>query len=395
MIAVFEDIGTRVEVHREDGDRIPRHIVHFSSRYPDTLGTSAVKGLGQVVKYADSRPILWRGPLCQRSHRQHAVPSRKFSEVNMPSQALNAEIFTDQQTESSGLAEDLEIDLSTCRALRYPGKACRVEVLEKFFLTHPFTTLAVLETCQGTAALRGGGSILTFEDAIASEGQDEVWKLALSLCVDKVASNGLTQGQVQDYEILVLLSGYMARETVSNEGSFDPQLGFTCALLRNQGRLLLHSLLGANPVEVQRNLSGMADEDRLIAEFGITPTELGGHLLRAGRLPAVIQDVLTTIPGYLITTSRFCHEDELIIWTDLALALAEQTHREDCGAESFVKRIDILLEELSATHGLKGIDVLSMVKRAARHVFEFESTYPRTFQGSMLADRLKQLTTSG
>ncbi|MBI1840708.1 MAG: HDOD domain-containing protein [Verrucomicrobia bacterium] len=162
---------------------------------------------------------------------------------------------------------------------------------------------------------------------------------------------------------LCMLGGLLGREIVGRQGSCDPELGWVCGLLRSAGRLMMGRILEEDAEKARRRAFGMQNDDVTIATMGIAPSALTYHLWRVRALPSSLERALDAAPAYRITTAAFTHEDELLMWTDLALRLSGVALH--CGEmDTFSTRVAEFLEQESATHDLEESDIRKMINRA-------------------------------
>ena len=187
-------------------------------------------------------------------------------------------------------------------------------------------------------------------------------QVATSLLLSEVHRSSRGEWLEEDVK-LCLLGGLLGREIVAREGSCDVELGWVCALLRSAGRLMMGRILESDPRQAQLLSLAMHNDDITTAAMGIAPATLAYHLWRVRALPDALLMSLDAMPSYLITTSAFTHEDELLMWTDLALRLSGAVLQ--CGdVQSFSLRLGEFLEQESATHNLQAPDVQRMISRA-------------------------------
>lgn len=212
-----------------------------------------------------------------------------------------------------------------------------------------------------------GVPIDNIDVAIQVIGFEKVRNLAVSLMLVDNAEGQLNPEEVRETAALALASGLVARELARKGGTFDPELGFVCAILRNYGRLLMANFLAEDYREA-RSLASRIDSDEAYVEvFGLTPVELSFHLLKAKQLPKPLHKALEEVPAYLITTAAFTHEDDLLSITDLAVKLCELVDAADLTTAEFAGRAERLVQDAAAA-GWTGAELESLLKSVHDHL---------------------------
>ncbi|MBM3845317.1 MAG: HDOD domain-containing protein [Verrucomicrobia bacterium] len=254
-----------------------------------------------------------------------------------------------------------------CLAFRFPGESVRLDRLEEFLGSHPDIASELRATAERDARQLQKPQPADLEAVILDLGIHNSWKLSLALAIDSCARDLEPASNTTSTEVLVLLSASVARELIAVQGSFDPELGYVCGLLRNHTRLLMKRVLRSTHSCSNNSAFDLPDEFALEKAFGVTPAEIGAWLLRSKRLPPLLEAGLVTIPSYLVTASRFSHEEELLSWTDLSMILAQAALDPAIQIGSLASRIDAVLQELSASCGLSGEDMAHIISCSARH----------------------------
>lgn len=278
-----------------------------------------------------------------------------------------------------------------CLAFRFPGESARLEPLEEFLGSHPDVAFELRANAERDAEQLQKPKPVDLEAVILDLGICNSWKLSLALAIDSCARDLEAAHNNTGTEVVVLLSASIARELITVQGSFDPELGYVCGLLRNHSRLLMNRVLGSIHSCSSSSPFDLPDELALEKAFGVTPAEIGAWLLRSNRLPPVLEAGLVTIPSYLVTASRFSHEEELLSWTDLAMILAQAAMDPAIQIGSLDSRIDAVLQELSASCGLSGEDMVHIISCSARHTLRILTQPTVSWAAPLDSHRLRYL----
>lgn len=168
-----------------------------------------------------------------------------------------------------------------------------------------------------------GVPVSTITQAIQVIGFDRIRNLAISLMLMENAERSLSNAEQRQTSAIALTSGVIARSIMRNRGTNDPEQAFVCASLRNYGRLLMTTFL----IEDYRDALALADQigdDQAYKRiFGLTPLELGYHLLLSAHLPKSILRSLQAVPEEIIQFGAHTQEDELLSIADFSANLCQ------------------------------------------------------------------------
>lgn len=219
-----------------------------------------------------------------------------------------------------------------------------------------------LESAVGTMVYNPERTALrTPEEAIQHVGLERVHKLAVSLLINRCFQLQVPEEDRRELEVLALASGFLARELARRQEIVDPDFGMICALLRNFGRLMISSLLCEDRAEALALGVAADEEDRYVAIFGVSPTELSHDLFRASELPESLAIQIAGAPSYLTTAAPLTYEEEVIRLTDFALKVCALSITPGGRSAQFSTRVDRLLEDLDMPPSLTGWNVETML----------------------------------
>jgi len=187
-----------------------------------------------------------------------------------------------------------------------------------------------------------GADINSVGEAIQVIGFNRVRSLTMSLILLENANMWQFSEERREATLASLTSGILAQELAQSSESAEPELAFLCGALRGFGRIVLATYM----IDEFRGAEDLAPEltaDRAYREvFGLTPIELGYHLMEASHMSPVL---LKTLQGYNPARYRetiLSAEDRLLGIADYAYQLAQVSLDPAVSGADYGKTIDVL-----------------------------------------------------
>ncbi len=234
-----------------------------------------------------------------------------------------------------------------------------------------------------------GHNISTLSQAIQVIGFNKVRQLALSLLLIENAERTLNPVERREIASVALCSGMIAEAAMNRHGSFPPEQAFICASLRSYGRLLMTTFMLDEYRQALNAINEGADEDDTFNQiFGLTPLELGHHLLASAHLPELILHSLKKFPLEALRRSAEQPALQLLALADLSVKLAE------CALKPSINRVHFQqhLQRLATRHGrLFGFgtdELLSLLSEAGDQIQVFNKLFGLKGISSGLLPRL-------
>ncbi|MFP4282383.1 MAG: HDOD domain-containing protein [Opitutales bacterium] len=230
--------------------------------------------------------------------------------------------------------------------------------------------------------------ISTVSRAIQVIGFERVRNLAVALLLAENAERTQSEEQ-REAAALALQSGFLAQEVAKQKGlELNPEQAFICASLRNYGKLLMTTFLLP---EYRRARSFEADlgiDEAYRSVLGLTPLELGYHLLLSRNMPEPIMRSLQAFPGKTIEQAARDSRDDhtYLAVADFSVRLGELAIDPALDAERF----ELAAGQLAASY--KGwipgppIDLDELLKSADDEMRTLRRSYGiRSLSGRVLA----------
>lgn len=246
-----------------------------------------------------------------------------------------------------------------------------------------------------------GVEVSTITQAIHVIGFNKIRQLAVSLLLIENAERTLNPTEKREIAALALCSGLMAESVMEKHGSNNPEQAFICASLRNYGRILMTTFM----IEEYRRARTMAmkegasEDESFNQVFGLTPLELGYHLLESAHLPEPILKSMRSLPPDAVRKASQNPDVELLLLADLSVKLCEFALRSDLSAEEFEKNARALSNKSGRAFGLDVDGLLSALSDTGNQLNIFASAFGlKALTGSLsprLRDRVARKDPSG
>jgi HD-like signal output (HDOD) protein len=237
-----------------------------------------------------------------------------------------------------------------------------------------------------------GVEVSTISQAIHVIGFNKIRQLAVSLLLIENAERTLNPTEKREIAALALCSGLMAESVMEKHGSNNPEHAFICASLRNYGRILMTTFM----IEDYRRartlaMQGGASEDEAFNKvFGLTPLELGYHLLESAHLPEPILKSMRALPPDAVRKASQCPDVEMLLLADLSVKLCEFALRTDLSAEEFEKNARALSNKSGRAFGLDVEGLLGALNDTGKQLNTFASTFGLKALTGSLGPRLQE-----
>jgi len=236
-----------------------------------------------------------------------------------------------------------------------------------------------------------GVEVSTLTQAIHVIGFNKIRQLAVSLLLIENAERTLNPTEKREIAALALCSGLMAESVMEKHGSNSPENAFVCASLRNYGRILMTSFM----IEDYRRAriiameSGASEDEAFNQVFGLTPLELGHHLLASAHLPEPILKSLQSLPPDAVRKAAQNPNVELLVLADLSVQLCELALRPDISATEFEAKAHALSSKTGRAFGLDVEGLLGALNDTGQQLNTFAASFGLKALTGSLAPRLQ------
>jgi HD-like signal output (HDOD) protein len=236
-----------------------------------------------------------------------------------------------------------------------------------------------------------GVEVSSITQAIHVIGFNKIRQLAISLLLIENAERTLNPTEKREIAALALCSGLMAESVMEKHGTNSPEHAFICASLRNYGRILMTTFM----IEDYRHARALAMQDGASEDeafnqvFGLTPLELGYHLLESAHLPEPILKSLRALPPDAVRKASQQPDVEILLLADLSVKLCELALRTDLSAEEFEKSARSLSSKAGRAFGLDVDGLLGALSDTGTQLTAFASAFGLSTLTSSLSPRLR------
>ena len=236
-----------------------------------------------------------------------------------------------------------------------------------------------------------GVEVASITQAIHVIGFNKIRQLAISLLLIENAERTLNPAEKREIAALALCSGLMAESVMEKHGTNSPEHAFICASLRNYGRILMTTFM----IEDYRRARALAMQDGASEDeafnqvFGLTPLELGYHLLESAHLPEPILKSLRALPPDAVRKASQQPDVEILLLADLSVKLCELALRTDLNAEEFEKSARSLSSKAGRAFGLDVDGLLGALSDTGTQLTAFASAFGLSTLTSSLSPRLR------
>jgi len=236
-----------------------------------------------------------------------------------------------------------------------------------------------------------GVEVATITQAIHVIGFNKIRQLAISLLLIENAERTLNPAEKRDIAALALCSGLMAESVMEKHGTNSPEHAFICASLRNYGRILMTTFMieDYRRARVLAMQSGATEDEAFNQVFGLTPLELGYHLLESAHLPEPILKSLRALPPDAVRKASQQPDVEILLLADLSVQLCELALRSDLSAEEFEKSARALSSKSGRAFGLDVDGLLGALNDTGKQLNIFASAFGLKALTSSLNPRLQ------
>ena len=288
--------------------------------------------------------------------------------------------------ESAGLSEIVEL------IQQLAGHALDTSVQELAALIgKDLVVTAKVITAANTMGYNPTGiEVATITQAIHVIGFNKIRQLAISLLLIENAERTLNPTEKRDIAALALCSGIMAESVMEKHGTNSPEHAFICASLRNYGRILMTTFMieDYRRARVLAMQSGATEDEAFNSVFGLTPLELGYHLLESAHLPEPILKSLRALPPDAVRKASQQPDVEILLLADLSVKLCELALRSDLSAEEFEKSAQTLSSKAGRAFGLDVDGLLGALADTGKQLNIFASAFGLSALTSSLNPRL-------
>lgn len=274
--------------------------------------------------------------------------------------------------ESAGLSEIVEL----IQKLSSNAYETSIQELSALIGKDVVVTAKVIAAANTIGYNPSGVEVSTISQAIHVIGFNKIRQLTVSLLLVESANRHLNPSEKREIAALALCSGLMAESVMTQRGTVAPDHAFICASLRSYGRLLMTSFM----IEEYRKAkvmatTGMSEDAAFNRVFGLTPLELGYHLLASAHLPEPILKSLRAAPPGLIRNIAEKPELELLALADLSVRVCELALRSDVGAKEFEKQTAMLALRSGKNFGLDSEALIGLLQETGQQLHDFAHAF--------------------
>jgi HD-like signal output (HDOD) protein len=203
----------------------------------------------------------------------------------------------------------------------------------------------------------GAIDVTTLTEAISVIGFEKIRNLAISLLLLETAEQRSGAAESRTIAAHALSSALTAQVIIRRTTSLNSDQAFVCAALRHYGQLLLSTFL---PDEYREALD-LAEDMPLSAActfvFGLTPLDLGRHILEESNLPWIIAGTLQEADADLFDSKKLSERDRLLVVSEFSTRLSELLGSPGLTSESFETGMKRLLTTYAHSVGLTEKDL--------------------------------------
>lgn len=289
--------------------------------------------------------------------------------------------------EAAGLSEIVEL----IQQLSSHALDTSVQELAKMIGKDLVVTAKVITAANTMGYNPTGVEVSSIAQAIHVIGFNKIRQLAISLLLIENAERTLNPAEKREIAALALCSGLMAESVMEKHGTNSPEHAFICASLRNYGRILMTTFM----IEEYRRARALAEQEGASEDeafnkvFGLTPLELGYHLLESAHLPDPILKSLRALPVDAVRKAARQPDVEILLLADLSVKLCELALRSDLSAEEFEKSASKLSAKSGRAFGLDVEGLLNALKDTGEQLNSFASAFGLSSLTSTLSPRLR------
>jgi len=234
-----------------------------------------------------------------------------------------------------------------------------------------------------------GTPVSTITQAIHVIGFNKIRQLAVSLLLVENANRRLNPNEKREIAALALCSGLMAESIMTERGTCSPEHAFICASLRNYGRLLMTTFM-IDDYRRAKELSQTSSEDEAFRNiFGLTPLELGHHLLKSANLPDPILKSLRNVTAEAIKDAAENPDLQLLALADLSVKACELALRSDVSAQEFSFRAAALASRSGKVFGLDASGLIGALASTGQQLNEFAHSFGLSALMDQFAPRIR------
>jgi HD-like signal output (HDOD) protein len=235
-----------------------------------------------------------------------------------------------------------------------------------------------------------GVPVSTITQAIHVIGFNKIRQLAVSLLLVENANRRLNPNEKREIAALALCSGLMAETIMTERGTCSPEHAFICASLRNYGRLLMTTFMIDDYRRAKELSQTTLSEDEAFQNiFGLTPLELGHHLLKSANLPDPILKSLRNLPPGAIKDAAENPDLQLLALADLSVKACELALRSDVSAQEFSFRASALASRSGKVFGLDASGLMGALANTGQQLSEFANSFGLSALTDQFAPRIR------
>ena len=219
-----------------------------------------------------------------------------------------------------------------------------------------------------------GVPIKSVTQAIHLLGFDQISNLTLSLLLLENANEERNPQEQREIASQTLFSAYIAREFARDLG-IDRFQALACAALRNFGRLLMSSFMLVDYRAAGRLKEKMSDEEAYRKVFGLTPLELGQHLMSSSQLPKPVQKCLDELPEHVTRDLKNDPNNQLLLLSEASMQIVEIAQNPELSFDKHLEAILDMAHQFPGLHDYSSSTIIGLFSRIQARLNEFSQDY--------------------
>jgi HD-like signal output (HDOD) protein len=292
-----------------------------------------------------------------------------------------------RSSETASIAQVIEL----IRTVTSQSDSISIEALSEV-IGRDLTIMFKLIRMANTLAFNPEGTpVTTISQAIHVVGFDRIRNLAVSLLLLENAEGRQCSDESREAAGIALVSGLVAHTLARQRGLGDPEQAFVCASLRSYGQLLLTTFLPESYRQASNLAANAPKEQAFRTVFGITPDELGQHMLAEALLPEEILEGLKPVAPAMLAARSLAPEDQLRMVAEFGLKLCELINDTQLTAVSLEQAVGELTRRYARIVPPDPKDLLQMIREVNQKLASFGTPHGAKAFASPFIGRFHQL----
>ncbi|MBC2606881.1 HDOD domain-containing protein [Pelagicoccus albus] len=216
----------------------------------------------------------------------------------------------------------------------------------------PTITEKVISAANTLGYNPSGVPISTISEALHTVGFEKIRNLAISLMLAENSGEGRNTYEQRNTAALCVCSGMLAEELhrLPDENEEGSEVVFVSASLRNYGRILLSTFLVDNYRLARSHALDMREDEAFKHVFGLTPIEVGRHILQQTNLPKGILQSLSPLEDAHLKRPATRLEDQILVLSELSGRVCSIVFDEQVSPQDFSQSLEQTLSVFSGAY---------------------------------------------